>query len=212
MRASVYSVAGEPPRCGFGVNAHGSFNPRVLSGLQFWADHVPIPYELPSIGAMGVGAKTLGFAFTMGAPPAVGGFYTLGLIVVPGPLVSEVLLSNIGAPYLEYSFVGDHLGGLGVGTAVALDGLKHSVVMTYNGGLSTNPASYTFTLDGAAQVLAASGNFGYVGNEVSSIGARIDVFHVALHTFSGFETQGVGYNRVLTPAEIALLSTWLLTH
>lgn len=146
------------------------------------------------------GAKTIALVFKLAALPGAGAFFSGFTLKSSTPLFSEFLFSNLGGAYQPYSWIEDTAplaASAGVGIANALDTNAHALLFTFDG-----VATFTASLDNAAQAVVASGTINRVATDVSSLFARAAAANGAgTQTMSGAIGEITIYNRVLASAE-----------
>ena len=196
--------------------APGSFpsitrwTPANIAGLVFWKQNVPLPYPyfLVNPKPMTDGPKTICFIFTLTSLPTTGTFYSLGQLFSSTPLGCEIFLSNIGTPYLPYSFACDTLYTTAVGNTTPLSTNRISLILIYNGGPTGNPTSYTLYLNGSSVSLAVSGAIGINVPYTSSIGGRSNTTAIT----HGQIPQAFAYNSAISGSDLTQLIAWMSTH
>jgi hypothetical protein len=164
-----------------------TFSPQTATGingqatLQFGATSNQVLYGASNFTSLG--AKNFAVVYEATVTPS--SFYSLLTLATSGDAFSELLLSNLGAPYQPFSFYCDFTSATAVGVSNAIDTNPHAVVVTYNGGTNTSTSSYTFTLDNASQTVLTGGTLAPTSTDPASVGARSNSSGVGTGTLTG---------------------------
>lgn len=148
--------------------------------------------------------RTLGLSYKLRATSGAGVYQCICHLSQSDGATLIVHICNAGG-YKTLSISNNSVAVLGVGVAGICNDLdSHSLVITYNGGTRTDPASWGVRLDGVAQTVAASGAHGLVAG-TSSIGRYpAGVFPASLDL-----GVALAYDSVLAEADIANLEAYL---
>lgn len=95
-----------------------------------------------------------------------------------------------------------------VGNNVSFSAAGNLFSMTYDGGPVSAPSGYTAEYNGSPAAVAASGLFGRLINDTSSIGGRAPEQNYSF--LNGYIAEIIIYNRVLAASEINQVQAYLL--
>jgi hypothetical protein len=196
-------TAGNKPLLKTGVNGINGVSVLRFDGID--------DFMLNPVDTQGAGTDFLVFRLT--ATPGASTFYTPVLYKgSTGPVFDELLLAN-NAGYQPYTIKADYnnVSSSSQGIANALDTSAHVFSSTYSGGTDTLPASYTISLDGVSTTVVAGGVVAIVLTSLGSIGARVSVALAVTFPMAGDIGEIIRFSRVLTAAEIALVTSYLRT-
>ncbi len=159
------------------------------------------------------GAKTIFIVFLSQA--IVGNPQTLLSIKGNSNSYSEILCTD--APgYAPLSFISDVRGSVSGGSLTTACGNNATFsvngnlfMLTYDGGPDSLSSCYTSRYDAAPAIVTASGLFGRLLNDTTTIGARAPQQNYCF--FTGYIGEVIVYDRVLSNAEASQVETYLAT-
>lgn len=95
-----------------------------------------------------------------------------------------------------------------VGNNTSFSSTGNLFTMTYDGGTVSSPSSYRANYNGTSSAVAASGLFGRLMNDTTSIGGRAPEQNYSF--LNGYIAEIIMYNRVLAVPEIHQVEAYLL--
>jgi hypothetical protein len=159
------------------------------------------------------GPKTIFIVFKI--PFLVNTPQTLLSIKGAGNTYTEILGTD-NPSYMPVSYIADIPGSISGGTMIPAAGNNVSysnngniLAMTYNGGSISTPSSYTMNYDNSPSTVNASGLFGRLMYDTTSIGGRAPEQNYCF--LSGDIAEIIVYNRVLSSTEISDVETYLIS-
>ena len=154
------------------------------------------------------GAQTWAVEFQVTSAPAVNGLSNLIGTYIGATGNGQIVITN-SASYQTISVqfnVTSTTASVGFGgvSGAGTTANRRRLVITWDGVSKTNPSSWSARLDGVAQTLVASGNFG-----VSTVWGAMGGTTAVGNLLGGRLGRIAAFSRVLTVGEITSLEGWL---
>lgn len=148
--------------------------------------------------------RTLGLSYKLDATSGAGVYQCLCHLYQSDGHRLIVYVCNAGG-YTTLSISNNSATAAGVGVAgICNDTSSHTIVVTYNGGTRTDPASYGVRLDGVAQTVASSGTHA-PGTATSAFGR----YPGGVFPLNGRLAAAVATTDVLTGTDLSNLESYL---
>lgn len=156
------------------------------------------------------GALTCAVRFKLNATPGAGtGQEMFDLVMSAGRTYLSVVFLNLGGYQNLTVLAKCGAAALGVGFSPTLDTSTHYIVITYNNGTNTSPASYTINYDGASQTVVASGLVGRTVTNRGSLFAVVTSGGTGSNFVAMANYKSIVYDTVLTGGDLTNLTNYV---